>query len=301
MYLSNAEKEALQLTGFGDPPTWAVVQGLEQALGKGTYIPGEEALRLRLTDALDLEERLALQQAKELQESGDVAIGDLAFAAAYNEMASHVAEGFHQGLAEGIEASQEAAATEEAAGQEAFEEALVEAIAAGDGFAVDRESEEAATEGQEAAEEPPADQWRSPLEIVTEGAEEAEQEVPGEEEAALHHLCNTCAKEPPGCNGTNIVWGSDIDALAKGADADRVVSCREHEPKPAAEASGEENAAPAAAAQRIEDRDFSSFTKAQLLAFAQDHFGAKLNRQDSKDFLIVKVQDLVDEANEKAV
>jgi hypothetical protein len=208
MYLSNAEKEALQLTGFGDVPPWAVEQGLEQALGKGTYIPGEEALRLRLADALDLEERLARQQAEELQESADVDISDLAFAAAYNEMTSHVAEGFQQGLAEGIEASQEAAATE----------------------------------GQEAAEKPPAGPWRSPLEIVTEGGEEGELGAPGEETAA-----------------------------------------------------------PAAVAQRIEDRDFSSMTKAQLLGFAQDHFGARLNRQDSKDDLVGQVQGLVDEANQKAV
>ena len=212
MYLSNAEREALQLTGYGDVPPWAVVQGLEQALGKGTYIPGEEALRLRLADALDLEERLAAQ-AEEEQESADVAIGDLAFAAAYNEMASYVAEGFQQGLVEGIEASQEAAATEETT-----------------------------TEGQEAAKEPPSDQWRSPLEIVTEGAEEAEQE-----------------------------------------------------------ATGEEDAAPAAVAQRIEDRDFSSLTKTQLVNFAQDYFGVALKRTVPRDELIATVQGLVDEANEKAV
>ena len=229
VYLSNAEKEALQLTGYGDPPTWAVVQALEQAVAKGTYIPGEEALRLRLTDALDLEERLALQQAEELQESADVAIGDLAFAAAYNEMASHVAEGFQQGLAEGVEASPDVDLPE-------FDPA--EKLAWSEGAHVPS----LATEGQEAAEEPPTDQWRSPLEIVTEGAEEAEQE-----------------------------------------------------------ATGEEDAEPAAAAQRIEDRDFSSFTKAQLLAFAQDHFGAKLSRADSKDDLIGQVQGLVDEANEKTV
>jgi hypothetical protein len=118
VYLSNAEKEALQLTGYGDVPPWAVKQGLEQALTKGTYIPGEEALRLRLADALDLEERLA---------------GDLPME----------------------REAEEAAATEEAT-----------------------------TAGQEAAEEPPADQWRSPLEIVQEGGEEAEQEAPGEEDAA---------------------------------------------------------------------------------------------------------------------
>ena len=242
MYLSNAEKEALQLTGYGDAPPWAVEQALEQALGKGTYIPGEEALRLRLADALDLEERLALQQAEELQESGDVAIDDLAFAAAYNEMASHVAEGFQQGLVEGIEAHQEAAASKKEAEQERFEEDLLDAISAGDEPAVDWEIDEATTEGQEAAQEPPADQWRSPLEIVTEGAEEAEQEATGEEDAAT-----------------------------------------------------------AAVAQRIEDRDFSSFTKTQLVNFAQDYFGVELKRTVPRDELIATVQGLVDEANEKAV
>jgi len=238
VYLSNAEKEALQLTGYGDVPPWAVEQGLEQALMKGTYIPGEDALRLRLADALDLEERLALQQAEELKESADVAISDLAFAAAYNEMASHVAEGFQQGLAEGIEASQEAAATVDP-------DAAVEEHLAAEWPSLDLEAtatEEATTEAQEAAEEPPAAPWRSPLEIVTEGAREGELEAPGEEDAA-----------------------------------------------------------PAAEAQRIEDRDFSSFTKTQLVTFAWDQFGKKLNRQDSKDDLVGQVQDLVDEANQKAV
>jgi hypothetical protein len=260
VYLSNAEKEALFLTGYGDVPPWAAQQGLEQALARGTYVPGEEALRIRLADALDLEERLALQRAEELQESADVGISDLAFAAAYNEMASYVAEGFQQGLAEGIEAS------------------------------------------QEAAEEPPTAPWRSPLEIVTEGATEAEQEAAvAAELAALPHLCSACTKEFPDCDGTNIVWGVDIDSSAEGADADKVVSCMEHEPKPEQEPPGEGDAAPAAVAQRIEDRDFSSFTKAQLLTFAADHFGVQLKLADSKDELIAQVQRLVDEANEKAV
>jgi hypothetical protein len=65
VYLSNAEKEALWLTGYGDVPPWAVQQGLEQAQGRGTYVPGEESLWLRLADALALEERLAEQQAEE--------------------------------------------------------------------------------------------------------------------------------------------------------------------------------------------------------------------------------------------
>jgi len=175
VYLSNAEKEALWLTGYGDVPPWAVQQGIEQALERGTYIPGEEALLLRLADALDLEERLAAQQAEEPQ--------------------------------------QEAVATEEPT-----------------------------TAGQEAAEEPPTDQWRSPLEIVQEGAEEPQQE-----------------------------------------------------------ATDEDDAAPAAEAQRIEDRDFSSFTKTQLVNFAADQFGVEIKRTVSRDELIATVQGLVDEANEKAV
>ena len=204
MYLSNAEKEALFLTGYGDVPPWAVQQGLEQALARGAYVPGEDAMRIRLADALDLEERLATaggktteQQAEEAQRAEDEAF----------------ANGFQQGLVEGIEASQEAAATEGAT-----------------------------TEGQEAAEEPPTAPWRSPLEIVTEGAEEPEQEPPGGEDAA-----------------------------------------------------------PAAVTQRIEDRDFSSFTKAQLLTFAADHFGVQLKLADSKDELIAQVQQLVNEANERVV
>ena len=177
MYLSNAEKEALQLTGYGDAPPWAVEQGLEQALGKGTYIPGEESLRIRLADALDLEERLAAQQAEETQEQ---------------------------------EPSQDA--------------------------------EEVTMEDQEVTEKPPADQYRSPLEIVMEGGEEAEQEVASKEEAA-----------------------------------------------------------PAAEAQRIKDCDFSSFTKTQLETFAADMFGVDLDRRESKDRMIARVQELVDEASEKAV
>ena len=67
------------------------------------------------------------------------------------------------------------------------------------------------------------------------------------------------------------------------------------------EATGEEDAAPAAVAQRIEDRDFSSFTKTQLVNFAQDYFGVELKRTVPRDELIATVQGLVDEANEKAV
>lgn len=169
MYLSNAEKEALQLTGYGDVPPWGVEQGLEQALLKGTYIPGEESLRLRLADALDLEKRLAAQQAEETPEQ---------------------------------EQSQ------------------------------DQEVAEEDEEDQEATEEPPADQYRSPLEIVTEGVEKAE-----------------------------------LDAET----------------------------------QRIKDCDFSSFTKTELETFAADMFGIDLDRRESRDRMIARVQGLVDEANEKAV
>ena len=94
--------------------------------------------------------------------------------------------------------------------------------------------EAAATE--EATEEPPADLYHSPLEIVTEGVEEAE-----------------------------------LDAT------------------------------PAAEAQQIEDRDFSSFTKTELVTFAADMFGVVLDRRESRDHMIARVQELVDEASEKAV
>ncbi len=172
MYLSNGEKEALWLTGYSDALPRVVEQALEQALARGTYIPGEEALRLRLADALDLEERLADAVLMERE-------------------------------------AEEVAATEEAT-----------------------------TEGQEAAKEPPADQWRSPLEIVTEGPEEAEQDAPGEEDAA-----------------------------------------------------------PAAVHPEVEDQDFSTFTKLELVDYAFDMFGVKLKQSESKDRLIAHVQGLVDEAN----
>jgi len=255
VYLSNAEKEALFLTGYGDVPPWVVQQGLEQALARGTYVPGEEALRLRLRDALDLDGRLAAQ------------VEDDAFA-----------EGFQQGLVEGIEAAQEAAA-----------------------------SEEAATTAQEAAEEPAASEWRSPLEIVTEGAEEPEQEPPGEgdaalaavaaELAALPHLCSACTKEYPECDSSNIVWGVDIDSSAEGADADKVVACDGHDPAFEEAATEGQEAAPPAVAPQIEGRDFSSFSKTRLVAFAWDQFGVELKRTNSKDELIAQVQQLVDEAN----
>ena len=229
VYLSNLEKESLFLTGFNDVPPWVVQQGLEQALGRGSYVPGEEALRMRLADALDLEERLAAQ------------VEDEAFA-----------NGFQQGLVEGIEASQEAAAIEGAGAFTAEQIADYLAFPAGyEGHPDDHErmqllrqlhNAKPTTEGQEAPEEPPTAPWRSPLEIVTDGAEEPEQGP-----------------------------------------------------------SGGEDAAPAAVAQQIEDRDFSSCTKAQLLTFAADHFGVQLKLADSKDELIAQVQRLVDEANEKAV
>ncbi|GDX76252.1 hypothetical protein LBMAG41_13280 [Cyanobium sp.] len=298
MYLSNAEKEALFLTGYGDVPPWAVQQGLNQALARGTYVPGEEALRLRLRDALDLDGRLAAQ------------VEDDAFA-----------EGFQQGLVEGIEAAQKVAAIEEAG---LTAEQIADYLAfpgAYEGHPDDHErmqllrqlhDAKPTTEGQEASEEPPADQWRSPLEIVTEGAEEPEQEPPGEEAvaptagaaelAALPHLCSNCIMEPPEeCESFNIVWGVDIDSSAEGADADKVVACDGHDPAFEEAATEGQEAAPAAVAQQIEDRDFSSFTKAQLLTFAADHFGVQLKLADSKDELIAQVQRLVDEANNKAV
>lgn len=218
MYLSNAEKETLFLTGYGDVPPWAVRQGLEQALARGTYVPGEEALRLRLAEQLDLEERLATaggktteQQAKETQ--------DDAFA-----------EGFQQGLVEGVEASQEAAAIADFLAFPGGHE--------GSPDDDDKRMRLVALLHKKPSEEPPADGWRSPLEIVTEGAQEPEQGPPGEEDAA-----------------------------------------------------------PAAPEQQIEDRDFSGFTKAQLVTFAWDQFGVELKRTDSRDQLIIQVQRLVDEAN----
>lgn len=224
MYLSNAEKEALFLTGYGDVPPWIVQQGLEQALARGTYVPGEEALRLRLTAALDLEERLTAQLTEEAEEVES------------NEFANNL----QQGLLEGAEAF----TAEQIADYLAFPGGY-------EGHPDDHErmqllhqlhNAKPTTEGQEAPEEAAASEWRSPLEIVTEGAEEPEQEPPGEEDVA-----------------------------------------------------------PTAVAQQIEDRDFSSFTKAQLLTFAADHFGVQLKLADSKDELITQVQRLVDEANEKAV
>lgn len=40
------------------------------------------------------------------------------------------------------------------------------------------------------------------------------------------HLCTTCTKEFPTCDGDGIVFGIDRDPTAKGADADRVLVCR---------------------------------------------------------------------------
>lgn len=176
VYLSNLEKQSLFLTGFNDVPPWVVQEALEQVTARGSYVPGEEALRLRLADALSLEDRLAADLPMERE-------------------------------------TEDAAATEEAT-----------------------------TEAQEPPEEPPAGQWRSPLETVQEGAEEAPQEPPGEE-----------------------------------------------------------GGAPAAVDRQIEDRDFSSFSKTQLVSFAADQFGVELKRWVSRDELIATVQRLVDEANEKVV
>jgi hypothetical protein len=202
VYLSNAEKEALFLTGYGDVPPWAVQQGLEQALARGAYVLGEEALRLRLEEQLDLEERLATaggksteQQAEESQEADD------------EEFASNL----QQGLLEGIQAPH--------------------------GNAEDAAVQEATSDSREAPGAPSGEGWRSPLEIVQEGA--LEQELGrADEEAAV---------PPP------------AEAL-------------------------------------LSDHDFSSFTKTQLVNFAQDHFGLELKRTVSRDELIIQVQKLVDEA-----
>jgi hypothetical protein len=223
VYLSNAEKEALFLTGYGDVPPWAVQQGLEQAVARGTYVPGEESLRIRLADALDLEERLAeaaqTEQASAGQEApGGLLVGEgdttaeqvadyLAFPGGYEDRPGDDDERMR--LVSLLH--QNAAAPEQAPEQAP-------------------EGPQEAPEGpQEAPEVPPSGGWRSPLEIVTEGAEEAEQEATRKEV--------------------------------------------------------------------IEDRDFSSFTKAELVAFAFDQFGAKLDRQASKDRLVQRVQELVDQAS----
>lgn len=209
VYLSNTWKEALSLVGSGDLAPFKVRQALEDALRRGVYVPGEEALRMRLADAAGLEERLMAVLLDELETGLDPRVdpvGDEPTVdpdAAVNE---HLAASWP-------ELTLEAAATEEAT-----------------------------TEGQEAAEEASADRWRSPLEIVTEGAEEAPQE-----------------------------------------------------------AAGEEDAAPAAVAGRIEDQDFSSFSKPKLCNFAREHFGVSLRLSALKDELIARVQELVDEANEKSV
>jgi hypothetical protein len=164
VYLSNAEKEALFLTGYGDVPPWAVQQGLEQALARGGYVPGEEALRLRLADALDLEERLMAVLIDDLETGLDPRV-----IPAGDEPAVDWE-------------TEEAAATEGAGAFTAEQIADYLAFPAGyEGHPDDHErmqllrqlhNAKSTTEGQEAAEEPPADQWRSPLEIVAEGADE---------------------------------------------------------------------------------------------------------------------------------
>lgn len=54
----------------------------------------------------------------------------------------------------------------------------------------------------------------------------------GFEPVAVKHLCDTCKKEFPTCDGDNIVWGIDIDPSARGAAADTVVKCDGHQRKP---------------------------------------------------------------------
>lgn len=280
MYLSNAEKEALQLTGWGDVPPWAVEQGLEQGLQQGTYVPGEESLRLRLADALDLEGRLAAagmetreQQAMEAQQAEELAEylakeeAELLRIAGFlngSELAQVVttdtkADRVYMGVPQ-WDASEKAARHLMAISSSLAQlsenvtngktrldllnrgfPGMLELMLSGHGLPAT--TEVAVTEGQEAAEEPPADQWRSPLEIVTEGDTEAEQGAADEEEVLP----------------------------------------------------------PAAVGELIEDRDFSRFTKPELIRFAFARFGEKLKLADSKDFLIAAVQELVDEANETAV
>ncbi len=242
MYLSNAEKEALWLTGYGDALPRVVEQALEQALVRGTYIPGEESLRLRLADALDLEERLAAAVPME-REAEEVAAIEGAGVFTAEQIADSLAfPGGHEGHPGDRERMQllrqlhNAKPTTE--GQEAAKEPP---------------AEQATTEGQEAAKEPPADQWRSPLEIVTEGPEETEGE-------------SALAGDEPVVDG---VWV----------------------------ATDGEDAAPSAVHPEVEDQDFSSFSKLELVDYAFDMFGVKLKQSESKDRLIAHVQGLVDEAN----
>jgi hypothetical protein len=53
MYLSNSEREALGLVGFTDPEVFTIAERLAVAKSKGVYVPGEEALRQRLKEAMD--------------------------------------------------------------------------------------------------------------------------------------------------------------------------------------------------------------------------------------------------------
>jgi hypothetical protein len=283
VYLSNAEKETLFLTGYGDVPPWAVQQGLEQALARGTYVPGHESLAVRLAEQLDLEERLATaggktteqQQAEsdgmegvaeQLDWEDKETIGEEeqrllvvqrwmergpldAMQRMYADQVyasltrlhqtslgrlSEMATEWGQGI---DEETNDAAATVD--WDAALEEHRVYLATEWPSLALGgAATEEATTEHQEPPGEPPVDEWRSPLEIVQEGASEGELQGPGEEPVA-----------------------------------------------------------PAATEQEIEDQDFTRFTKAQLVSFAMDNFGMSLNRWDSKDQLIAQVQQLVDEAN----
>jgi hypothetical protein len=261
VYLSNTEKEALQLTGYGDVPPWAVEQALEQALAKGTYVPGEEAVRLRLAEQMDLEERLATeQQAEQAQSALRLESDDREGVAEQLDWEDKETIGeeerrllvVQRWMERGpLDAMQRMYADQVYGNLARLHQTSLERLnemAMGWGQGIAEETDDAAAtgeataDGQEAAEEPPAGPWRSPLEIVTEGAEEVEQGGPDEEDAA-----------------------------------------------------------PAAVAELIEDRDFSRFTKTQLVNFARDYFGVDLDRRNSRDELIATVQGLVDEANEKAV
>ena len=49
----------------------------------------------------------------------------------------------------------------------------------------------------------------------------------------IHHLCDTCTKEFPTCDGhtRGIIWGNDLDPKAKGAEADRIIRCDSYRKK----------------------------------------------------------------------
>lgn len=60
VYLSNAEREALLLVGFTDAEPSTIAERLAHANANGVYVPGEEALRCRLKEAMDEIEKAAV-------------------------------------------------------------------------------------------------------------------------------------------------------------------------------------------------------------------------------------------------